>query len=419
MQGFQRFGGFDKDAVFCALASTHHDGYRCGQAQRTGAGDHQNRHAGGKCPGDIASGGDKPHHSRKDGDADNGGHKDTRHLVCQLGNGCLGGGGFLHQPDHLSQSGVLTDPESSEGKGAGFVDGSSGNLVARIFFHWEGFAGKGGFIHGGVPVGNHAVHRDASTGAHHHQVVYQNILYRDLYLSPVPEHGGGFGCQIHQPGNGLAGLALGASLKPLAQGDEGKDHTGRLEVQIHGPAFHTGYVSVAQAPCDLEQSGDAIYHGGSGAQGDEGIHIGGPMPEGFEPNLVVLVIDIQDGQGEQELDKGHHKHIAGIVEEGRQGPAHHMSHGEIEQRDQKDQGGAEAPLHTRGLSLHGTAAGSGGLCSFWPGQGSAISRALHGLNDMGGIGDAVLILHQHGIAQQIYVDLIHTSYLADSLFYMG
>ena len=225
VEGFQRLGGFNEDAVFRALAGTHHNGHRSSQAQGAGAGDHQHRHSGGE--GRLnGPGEDKPHHRRHQSNANHHGHKDPGHLVGQFGNGSLGGRGLLHQFDHLGQGGVLPYPGGSEHKVTGFIDGSGGYLVADPFLHRQGLAGEGGLVHRGVPFHHDPVHRDAAAGTHHHQVAHRYLFHRDLHLCPIPQNRGSFRGQIHQPGNGLTGLSFGPGLQPLAQGNEGKDHTG-------------------------------------------------------------------------------------------------------------------------------------------------------------------------------------------------
>ena len=91
---------------------------------------------------------------------------------------------------------------------------------------------------------------------------------------------GGLGGQVHQAGDGLGGLALGAGLQELAQGDEGEDHAGGLEVQVHMVLLHPGHVPVAQAVADLVDGKDAVDHSGGGAHGDERVHVGAAVAAG-------------------------------------------------------------------------------------------------------------------------------------------
>ena len=71
-------------------------------------------------------------------------------------------------------------------------------------------------------------------------------------------------------------LPLGAGLQELAQGDEGEDHAGRLEVQVHMVLLHPGHVPVAQAVADLVNGKDAIDHSRDGAHSDERESMLGP-----------------------------------------------------------------------------------------------------------------------------------------------
>ena len=80
--------------------------------------------------------------------------------------------------------------------------------------------------------------------------------------------------QIHQTGDGLAGLALGAGLQELAQGDEGEDHAGGLKIQVHVVLRCQLQISVSQPVAHLIDGEHAVYHGGGGAHSDEGVHVG-------------------------------------------------------------------------------------------------------------------------------------------------
>ena len=91
----------------------------------------------------------------------------------------------------------------------------------------------------------------------------------------------------------------------------------------------------AQVPGDEEQGRHAVEHRGGGAKGDERVHVGRAVPQGLEAHRIVFAVDIQDGQGEQELEEGHHQGVGRLVEEGGQGPAHHVPHGDVEQGRQK------------------------------------------------------------------------------------
>ena len=123
-------------------------------------------------------------------------------------------------------------------------------------------------------------------------VAHPDLLHGDLYFRAVPENMGGFRGQIHQAVDGLGGLALGALLQKLAQGDEGEDHAGGLKVQIHVVARYQLHVAVAQAVANLVDGEDTVNHCRRRAYGDERVHIGSPVPQGFEADLIVGIVDI-------------------------------------------------------------------------------------------------------------------------------
>mgnify|MGYP000028381208 CR=1 FL=1 len=95
----------------------------------------------------------------------------------------------------------------------------------------------------------------------------------DLHLLPSRRTAAVWG-QIHQTGDGLAGLALGAGLQELAQGDEGEDHAGGLKIQVHVVLRCQLQISVSQPVAHLIDGEHAVYHGGGGAHSDEGVHVG-------------------------------------------------------------------------------------------------------------------------------------------------
>ena len=293
-QLLQGLGGLDENAVLSTYAGAHHDGHRGGQSQGTGTGDHQHRHGRGEGLGHSVPA-DQPHQGGDQGNAHDHGDEDTRYSVGQPGDGGLGGGGLLHQGDHLGQGGVLAHLGGPDGEHASAVETAGHDPVSLAFIYRNGLSGEGGLVHVGHPRHHHPVHREGGAGANEEQIPHLHLLGGDGHLLAVPQHGGGLGAQVHEPGNGLAGLALGAGLQELAQGDEGDNHGRRLKVQVHGVPLHQGGVPVAQPPADGVQSYNAVEHSGGGAHGDEGVHIGGPMPEGAEAVYEVGPVDDQRG----------------------------------------------------------------------------------------------------------------------------
>ena len=337
--------------------------------------------------------------------------------------GGLGGGRLVHQGDHLGQRGVVAHPCGPEGERAGLVDGGGHHLIPRALLHGDGFSGEGGLVHGGQALHHLAIHGDGLPGPHQEQVAHHHLLHRDLHLPAVPEGGGRLGGQVHEAADGLAGLALGAGLQILAQSDEGEDHARGLEVEVHRPLLHPGHVPVPQAVADLEDGGDTVDHGGRGAHGDQGVHIGRAVEEGLEAHPVVLVVDIHDGQHQQELDEGKGQGVPAVMEEGGEGPAHHMPHGDIEEGDEEAQGDEETALHAVELLLHlpgrvrpGVPGAGGGLRL---GQGAAVARRVHGGDDILRRLGRRVVLHRHGPAQQVHIDLADALQLPYCLVHMG
>ena len=420
VQSLQSLGGFDQDAVLRPLACPHHDGYGGGQAQGAGAGDDQDCHPGGEGPGDVIAAGHEPDQGGDGGDGHDHWDKDSGHFVGQLGDGGLGGGSLLHQTDHLGQGGVLAHPAGLKGEGAGAVDGGGGHRVPGALVHRDGLTGEGGLIHGGAALHDHAVHRDGLAGADHDAVAHPDLLHGDLHLLPIPQDGGGLGGQIHQTGDGLAGLALGAGLQELAQGDEGEDHAGGLKIQVHVVLRCQLQISVSQPVAHLIDGEHAVYHGGGGAHSDEGVHVGRPVEQGLKADLIVFVVEIHNWQGEQQLGQAKGHRVFHAQKEAGQGSTHHVAHGDVEQGDQKDEGPDQPVLHGGELFLQtGLGPGSGGLDGGCLRQGGPIARVDDGVDDAAGGEDVLVVLDGHGVGHQADLSLLHAIQPADRLFHMS
>ncbi len=102
----QTFGGLDEDALLGGLSRAHHDGHGGGQTQSAGAGDHQHGDGDGEAEADIHAPPRRPTAGPPSEMAMTAGTKDAADAVCQTGDGGLGGGGLLHEPDDLGEGGV-------------------------------------------------------------------------------------------------------------------------------------------------------------------------------------------------------------------------------------------------------------------------------------------------------------------------
>ena len=328
MRVFQRLCGFDENAIGSTLASAdHNSGGRC-QPKRAGAGDNKDGNANGK--GKLQTiAGNQPGNGGNKCDSDDDGNKDAADLIRQLCNGRFGAGGLIHQANDLCQSGVVTNFCGLHLDVAGFVDGSTDDFVSGVLFHRDALAGQGGFIDGREPLQHNAVHRDGLTGFYDDDISKLHILNGYLKFLTITLHGGGFGRQIHQLGNGVRGLALCAGLQSFAQCDERQDHAGRLEVQVHHKGVHQFHIAVAHADADFVNGINAIDRGSPGPNGDQRIHVGRAVEQGAKAHLEVFAVDRQHREQQEELGEGEGHGVLHAQQPSGQGPVHHVSHGDI------------------------------------------------------------------------------------------
>ena len=418
-QRLQPFRGLDQNPVLRTLAGSHHDGHRCGKPQGAGAGDHQHRHARrqrllGAVPGQQPDGGGNQrdgHHHR---------NKNPGHAVCQLGDGRLGGGRFVHQADHLRQRRIFAHPGGAQRQRAGLVDGRGNDRIPRPLVGGNRLAGQRRFIDRRNAFHHHAVHRHRCAGPHQHQIADPDLLHRYFRLHAIPQNGGSLGGKIHQARNGLAGFPLGTGLQIFSDCNQGNNHGCRLEVKIHGIAFHGFHVPMPQAIADKIQRNDTVNHSGRSAYRNQGIHIGRAVPQGLKPDPEVFLIDNQRWNGQQKQRQGIGHGVLHPVEEAWDGPAHHMPHGEVKQRNHKDNGSNQPPLHIFQIVLHrlGRRLRLDGGARRRLGHRRTVPRLHNGIGDLFRRQRAVPF-HRHGAAQQVDVHFLHAFQLSHRLVHMG
>ena len=112
-----------------------------------------------------------------------------------------------------------------------------------------------------------------------------------------------------------------------------------------GELCHHSHVAMSQRPANLVEGVDAVQHARTRADGDEGVHVGRPHPQGPETVPEVFVVDDGDDEGQQEECECEVHRVLKSQEEGRQWPAHHMAHGDVEEGDGEDDRPDEAPPH--------------------------------------------------------------------------
>src|SRR5690606_33148075 len=185
-----------------------------GQSRGAGAGDDQHRHGGGE--GELKGVAQKqPDNKGYKGDGDHHGHENSADFIRKFGDGSLGGPGLFHQADDLGQGGVIANARGLELEGARLVQGGGNHLIAHGFGHRYALTSDGGLIDGGTAFHDDAIHGYALPRADHDDISHDQIRHGNFHFGAAADYRGRSGGQVHQPGDGIAGAALGAGLQEL------------------------------------------------------------------------------------------------------------------------------------------------------------------------------------------------------------
>ena len=415
---FQRFGRLDEDAIHRAAARADHDGRGGCKAQCAGAADDQHRNADGEREFHAVPR-QEPRGRRDDGDCDDHGDKHAAHLVGELGDGGLGARGLVHKAHDLGKGGIVADLRCAHLEVAGFVDRRADDAVADLLLDGDALARQRGFIDRGRALEHQAVHGDALARLDDQLVAELHLLDGDDALRAVTLDRRGLGRKVHELGDRVGGLALGARLHGLAHGDERQDRAGGLEVQLHHIGVHHVHVHLAEADADLIDGINAVDDGGAGAEGDERIHVRRALPQRPKADNVVLAVDIDDGEQQQKLREGEGHRVLHAEEARRQRPAHHVPHREVEEGNGKNEREGEALFHAAVGLLRGAGAAlfhggsTAGLCV----QGRAVARLFDRGDDLRGRELRFVVFHDHAVFQQVDRDLLRAGLLGNSLFH--
>ena len=361
--------------------------------------------------------GDEPYNGGHNRNGNHRGHKHRADFICQSGDGGFGPGSVFHQGNDFCQRGFIAHLGGAEGKIAGLVHCCADDLVSRLLFHGQRFAGDGGFINRSVAVYHNAVHGNALSAPHHQNVAHGDFLCGNGDFFALPENGCGFRGQVHE----LFQCVLGFSFAPLfhvfSDGNQGQNGAGGFIIQsVH--VGHGGFhVHVPQCGSHCQGGVQTVQQGGAGAQRNQCVHTGG---EGFqrpESGNEIPPLQHQNGQHQQQLHNGGDHHIFHAGKERGQGQTHHAAHSHIHQQNEK-YGGPDNPLfRIRGLVLFRF--GNIRLRRRFTGQGSAVARVGHRLNDGLGIGFPVIIGNGHGVHQQIDLALLYAGNLVHGFLHVG
>ena len=176
----------------------------------------------------------------------------------------------------------------------------------------------------------------------------------------------------------------------------------------------------------IERPGDRR----GGAYGDERVHGGRAVRERFKSVDKVRVVDVDDGDEQDELGEGE-RHAVGVVgKDARQRPAEHVPHAYVEQRDEKDDRDDEAGAHGGGgglqlfgRGLHMGGAGPGLCAAAWAGAARVDGRgrvacAVDGSADIVGGDLRGVVVDQHGAGEQIDRDALDAVEFAHGAIHM-
>ena len=153
-----------------------------------------------------------------------------------------------------------------------------------------------------------------------------------------------------------------------------------------------------------EQRRHAIAQRGHRANGDQRIHIGRTVPQGFQASAVIHPVQVHYGQGQNKLQQRRNQGILHAVIPVGRGQADHVSHGEIHEDDQADRAADDPLFHFLQGSFRW-----GCLCLvrfLFAGQGGIIACVLHRLDD--GRNDVLAFrLHLHGSRKKVHFRFFH------------
>ena len=269
---FERFGVTKQDAQLRAATRADHDRHGRGQAKRTRARDDQHGDGVHEGMGHARLGPpDGPDREGHDGHQNYRRDEPAGHGVRQALDRRTGALRLADQPDDLCQQRVAADALRLHHKGAGAVDGATGDLARGGLLHGNGFARHHGLVDGRRAFRDDAVHRHALTRSHAQPVADRHVLERHILLCP---RGIDPPCRRGREAQQLldrrAGLTPCSQFEDLAEQHEHDDDRRRLEVDAD-------LIAVRPERCGEEVRRKRRHHAEcvrrAHAQGDECEHV--------------------------------------------------------------------------------------------------------------------------------------------------
>ena len=414
---FEALRGLEQDAVLRADAVADHDGDRSRETEGAGAADDQHRDGAGQGVFDAGAG-DHPGKEDRERDDHDQRHEDAGDPVRDLRDRRFRGSGVRDHFDDLGQGRVVPDPRGTALQVARLIDGGSRDDVSLRLVDRDALSGQGRLVDGAGPGQDDTVHRDVLAGAHDEYIAHAHLIDADVDLFPVPEQRGRFRRQFHQAFEGVGRPPLRLRLEGLAHGDEGEDHGGGLKiVAVH--VLHGGFrAELRHRGGRLHQRIEAVEEGGRGAEGDERVHVGRPVPEAFETVDEELAVDEHDDDRQQHL---HDPEVHAVREKVRHRPApHHVPHREVHEEQGQRHRPHEPAKEFRGLGVlqHLLRVREGAVPRCFVRRAAqrrgAVPGVRHRFFDGGG---ARVALHRHGIGQERDRDRVDARHALHRLFH--
>jgi hypothetical protein len=264
-EALQGFAILDQDAKLGGSANADRERGGDGETHRAGAGDDQDRDGGGEGAGEgmiDRDPGDEGEHREAQDD----GHEDGGGAVGELLHGSSAGLGFGEQAAELGEDRGCAEGRGFDGERAVEVDGAADDLGLRLLEDGGGLAGKERFVDTGGAGEDEAVDGDALAGAQQNVVAGMEFGDGEFGFDTVAEDAGGGRDKLGEGGEGGLRAALGASVQPGAQQEEGEDEVDRFEVHVGGEA-------VREEDVWREGRRGGPGEGGKSADRDQGAHV--------------------------------------------------------------------------------------------------------------------------------------------------
>ncbi len=215
-QRLQVVAALDEYADLGRAANTAEEAERNRNHQRTGAGNDQE----GQGPVNPNAERLPCHQRRQDSQGEGGEHHHWRIVSGKAGDEVfhlsLFIAGVLHKVKDFRNGGFPKCLSGLDGQDARLIDAPADNLHARLHLAGHRFAGQGRSVQRGAALDDLAVQWDTLTGLHDDGVTNLHVLRVYLYQLAALLNVGIVWANVHQAGNGAAGLGNSVGLEPLA-----------------------------------------------------------------------------------------------------------------------------------------------------------------------------------------------------------